>query len=468
MTSVPKPTFGPKGFIAPSEADILAGVKADFNGAFGGDLNPADETPQGQLAVSLAAIIGNSNDIFSALINQVDPSYADGRMQDAIARIYFLTRNPSEPTTVAALIAGLPGTVIPIGALAKSVDGNIFSCSQAGVIGPAGTVTLSFANTAPGPVPLAPTALSVVYRAIPGWDSVTNTAAGILGRDVETRADFEARRAASVALNAAGTLPAIRASVLNVANVVDVYATENNTAGAVTIGGVSIAAHALFVSVAGGLAADVARAIWIKKNPGCGYTGTTTVVVTDNNSGYALPYPTYNVTFTIPSALPIGFVVSIANDATVPDNAVTLIKGAILAAFAGADGGPRARIGGTIFASRFYAGIAQLGPWAQIISITVGSPNSSGAVVTGSITGPTLTVTAVASGAIAVGQTVEGASVLPGTTVLSGSGASWVLSKTQTVASETLTFFVPTLNEVVARIDQIPTAAIDDISVVLV
>ena len=36
MTSVPPPTFGPKGFIAPSEADILAGVQADINAAFGG------------------------------------------------------------------------------------------------------------------------------------------------------------------------------------------------------------------------------------------------------------------------------------------------------------------------------------------------------------------------------------------------------------------------------------------------
>lgn len=374
MTSVPKPTFGPRGFVAPSEADILLGVKNDLNAAFGGNLNPADETPQGQLAVSLAAIIGNANDVYSAIINQVDPAYADGRMQDAIARIYFLQRNPSQPTTVAALISGLPGTIIPIGALAKSADGAIFSCTEAGTIGFGGTVTLTFANTTPGPIPIAPTALNIVYRAIPGWDAITNPASGILGRDVESRADFETRRAASVALNAAGTLPAIRASVLNVPNVVDAYVTENNTGAPVTIGGVVIAAHSLYVAVAGGLAADVARAIWTKKNPGCGYVGTTVETVVDNNSGYALPYPTYDVRFTIPAALPVGIAVTIAADVTVPDNAADLIKNAILAAFVGADGGPRPRIGGTVYASRFYCGIAALGPWAQIVSLLIGAP----------------------------------------------------------------------------------------------
>jgi hypothetical protein len=374
LTSVPKPTFGPRGFVAPSEADILVGVKSDFNAAFGGNLNPADEAPQGQLSVSLAAIIGNANDVYTAIINQVDPAYADGRMQDAIARIYFLTRNPSQPTTVAALISGLPGTIIPIGALAKSADGAIFSCTEEGVIETGGTVTLAFANTTPGPIPIAPGALNIVYRAIPGWDAITNPASGILGRDVESRADFETRRAASVALNAAGTLPSIRAAVLNVPNVVDAYVTENNTGGTVTIGGVAIAAHSLYVAVSGGLAADVARAIWTKKNPGCGYTGTTTVVVTDDNSGYSLPYPTYSVKFTIPDALPVAFAVTIAGGTTVPDNAAALIKGAIMAAFTGADGGPRPRIGGTIYASRFYCGIGALGPWAQIVSLLIGPP----------------------------------------------------------------------------------------------
>ena len=54
-TSVPTATFGPQGFVAPAEADILAGVQADFTTAFGGNLNPALNTPQGQIASSMTA-----------------------------------------------------------------------------------------------------------------------------------------------------------------------------------------------------------------------------------------------------------------------------------------------------------------------------------------------------------------------------------------------------------------------------
>jgi len=57
-SSVPEPTFGENGFVIPSENDVLSGALADINAAFGGGLNLALSTPQGQLASSFAAIIG--------------------------------------------------------------------------------------------------------------------------------------------------------------------------------------------------------------------------------------------------------------------------------------------------------------------------------------------------------------------------------------------------------------------------
>jgi hypothetical protein len=66
------------------------------------------------------------------------------------------------------------------------------------------------------------------------------------------------------------------------------------------------------------------------------------------------------------------------------------------------------------------------------------------AVVTGSIAGTTLTVTAVASGTLGVGQAITGASVLPGTTItalLTGTGGAgtYTVSAPQTVASTSIT-----------------------------
>lgn len=370
--TVPVPTFGPNGFILPLESDILSAVQADIAAVFGGGLNPALDTPQGQLASSFAAIIADCYSQFVALANGVDPSYASGRMQDAIGRIYFIERILPTATVAQCNCVGLSGVVIPVGALAQATDGNIYSCTTGGTIPISGTISLPFTCVNTGPIACPATSLSQIYQTIPGWDSISNPADGILGSVVESRVDFETRRKQSVAINANGTLSAILANVLQVPGVVDAYATENPTGSAVTIGGVSIAANSMYVAVSGGNSLAVATAIWQRKAPGCGYVGNTTVTVTDTNSGYAIPQPTYSVTFQVPTATPIFFLVKIANTASVPSNAATLIQNVIINAFAGGDGGPRARIGSAIYASRFYAGIASLGSWASIISIKIG------------------------------------------------------------------------------------------------
>ncbi|MGL5001660.1 MAG: baseplate J/gp47 family protein, partial [Casimicrobium sp.] len=246
-TSVPAPTLSPTGFVAPRESEILAGVMADLNAAFGGNLNEAQDTPQGQLAVSLAAIIGFNNDRLLQLINQFDPAIADGRAQDALGRIYFIDRTPAEATTVAADCGGAAGTTIPIGSLARTADGTVYAATTGGTIPTSGVLTLQFAATVTGPTPCPAGSLNTIFRAVPGWDTVTNPQAGILGRNVESRAEFEARRAASVAANSIGALGSIRASVLSVPDVLDAFVTENATASPVTVRGVSIAARSLFV-----------------------------------------------------------------------------------------------------------------------------------------------------------------------------------------------------------------------------
>lgn len=382
-TNVPAPTLTPEGFAVPDELTILAGALADFQAAFGGALNPGLYTPQGQLATSIAAIIASNNDQFLALTNQVDPAIADGRMQDAIGRIYFLTRNPPLPTSVAAVLTGAPNTSIPAGSLAQATDGTIYQSLDDVTIASTGTIAAQFQSLNTGPIDCPLNTLTRIYRGIPGWDAINNPAAGVPGRDVETRAEFEQRRSNSVALNAVGVLPAIRAAVLNVPDVLDAYVTENPGAAARSVAGVSLPPHTLYVAVVGGSDADVARAIWSKKNPGCDYYGNTTVTVLDTGSGYSVPYPSYDVTFLRATPLRIYVDVQLASNVGVPADAETRIRAAVAAAFNGQDGGQRARIGATLFASRFYAGIAALGNWVQIVSISVGTaPNPTADRVT--------------------------------------------------------------------------------------
>lgn len=373
-TNVPPVQFTPAGLVVPQESAILTAVRADIDDAFGGGVNPAPETPQGQLASSQAAIVADANAVFAEFVNQVDPDTASGFMQDAIARIYFLDRQPAAPTVVECVCVGNPGTVIPVGAQASDTSGNLYTCLEAGSIPPGGAVTLSFANVADGPIPCPANTLTVIFRSIPGWDTIDNPAPGVLGADVESQAAFAYRRAQSVALNARGSLPSIYAAVFDVADVLDVYATENTTSAVVNVGATNypLAPHSLYVAAVGGLNEAIAKAIWTKKDVGCDYNGNTTVVVQDD-SGYLPPLPTYNVKFERPGPLPIKFAVDIQSDPGLPSNIVDLVKAAIIATFTGADGGTRVRIGSLLLASKFYPGVIRIGPEVSVLSILLGS-----------------------------------------------------------------------------------------------
>ena len=214
-TSVPPIQWTDEGVVLPTDAAILSGVQSDIDTAFGGGVNSGLSTPQGQIASSNAAIIADKNSSIAYVANQVDPQYAEGRFQDAIGRIYFMTRNPSVSTVVIATIGGLPGTYISSGALALDTSGNTYQLLGAVTIGSGGTIPAEFSNLATGPIACPAGTLTQIYQAISGWDSVTNSSDGILGSDVESPQAFELRRQNSVAKNSHGTVDAIFANAFS-------------------------------------------------------------------------------------------------------------------------------------------------------------------------------------------------------------------------------------------------------------
>lgn len=519
-TNVPQIQFTSVGFVAPPGPAVLAGVQLDISAAFGRDLNFAPTTPQGQLASSWGAMIVNANSVFVYYAQQVDPATATGRFQDAIGRLYFMQRKPSEPTALQVSCSG-NGATIPVGALLiNRATGDLFQATQSGTIPPEGAVTLAFASVVPGPVGV-PDEVEI-YQAVPSWDSAT-ILSGVVGKNVEGRAAFEARRAESVAGNSLGPMGAIIGAVAAVPGVLDYYGFNNNTAGTVTVGGVTIGPHSIYVCVAGGAPADVAKAIFSKKGAGAPMTGDTTVTVYDDNPLYVAPIP-YEIKFQVPAPLQVLFKVTIVDGPTVPTNAQTQVQAALLAAFSGnaqaasftgsiagniltvsavdtgalaigqelfdltgsilatttitalgsGTGGPgtysvdlpqtvasepmtsaspasgsaapRARINSALVAIQYVPAIAALGPWAQVAALSIGSANTPDAVVVGHVAGNTLTVTAVISGAILVGDAISDpdSRIVNGTVVTAfgtgtGGVGTYTVNNPQTVAGATFT-----------------------------
>lgn len=375
-TSVPAIQFTPAGVVVPTEADIKAGVYADMNAAFGGNLNPADPTPQGQIITSDTALIGQKNNEVLEIVNGIDPATSSGAMQDGIGKLYNLTRLPATSTAVQVVCSGKTGTTIAIGALVVDVSGNVYSCVQAGVIPVGGNITLPFEAQQTGPIPCPAGAIPLVggiFKTILGWDSATNVVDGVIGSNLEGRADFEFRRQLSVAANGRDTLESIYGAVINAVGVTDVYATENRTSASVIIDGQTLVEHSLYVCAFGGTNQAVGDAIWSKVSAGCNFNGNTSVTVIDD-SGYTPPEPEYIVQFERPADLSIHFAVTAQNLSGTPNSTVeTQIKNAIISAFGGGDGGTRARIASLILATRYVAPIVSNGSLIALLSVFVGT-----------------------------------------------------------------------------------------------
>lgn len=414
-TNVPQIQWTPTGLVVPSEAAILAGVQADINAAFGGNLDPALSTPQGQLATSLAAVIANNYANIVNIVNGVNPALNSGFMQDAIGLIYFVPRQPGTATIVSATIIGLAGATIPKGALAQDTNNNLYECVLGGIIPGSGTIALDFANQVDGPIPCPANTLTRIYQAIPGWDSINNVADGVVGNDIESASSYEYRREQSVAANAHGSAAAIYGAVIDLAGVTDAYVYENTTGSPVFVGSTlfELVAHSVYVGVIGGDPDAIAQAIWTKKDLGCDMNGNTTIVVTDPN--YEFPQPSYNIKFEdcASNTATYDFNVTIVNSASLPSTIEADVAAAIAAQFNGTlPGSRRVRIGSFLLAANFYGPVANCeGPTVpvQVIDITIGSAfTGQGTLVNAS---NVLTITTASTGKLTPGTVVSGTDI---------------------------------------------------------
>jgi len=377
-SNVPSLEITSTGVSVPQSSDVLTGVLSDLNNAFGGNLNiTSPATPQGYLGENLTYYITNNNALIAYLMTQFDPQTAEGRWQDAIARIYFLTRKPPTATTVTCQLIGQPSSTLAAGA--QATDGSYIYELTGNVTFPVGgVIDGNFENLTKGNIPCPANTLNKISTAQFGWDAINNESAGVNGNDVESRYDFEIRREESVAVNSNGTLDAIRGAVFSVADVIDVYAYENPTSSTVSAGvtGYSVLPHSVYIAVVGGIDADIAKAIWTKKSGGCNTNGNTTVTVSDTGSGL-IPAPTYTIKFNRPTPLPIYFLVKIGNSPLLPTDYVAKIKSSMISAFNGDDGNGGVRIGSELYASRFYAGIVNISTNLKLVSVLM-STSSSG------------------------------------------------------------------------------------------
>jgi len=354
-------TVTPEGIKVPQASEIKIALQNIFQSSFGSDLSLDDSTPQGTLINGLTEekLLDNAEILY--LLNQLNPNTNSGIFQDAIGALFGMERKPATHSVVNCECVGLAGTVLngkasgnP--AMVQSTNGDLFECIAGGTIPAGGTITLQFEAVEAGPIPVSSNTLTTIYNMVSGWDTVNNSNAGTTGTEEESRADFEARRKESLALNATGSIGSVYSHVYNVSGVTDVFCYENPTGSSVTYRGITLSPHSAYIcqngaSIINGTAGSgsLAEAIYNSLSAGCNTNGSNTCTYTDTITGVQYSYSYYNSTNT-----KIYIQVNIAY--SISDELKQQVKEAFLKEFNGQSivNNKKISIGDDVYASRFY------------------------------------------------------------------------------------------------------------------
>lgn len=375
--------FNPKiGLVAEDTATIRNRQALAWQRAFAVDpdlppLNTDEETPAGQLIDGETALIAEKDADVLYASNMFNPKTSAGRWQDALAKIYFLDRQIAKPTCVTCQVQGLYGTQIPYGAIVRSQDGYTFINTTSTTIGADGAATIIVRCSEIGAIQVSSHSFKQIVTTVPGWDSVTNIAAGVPGRNEETQFEFEQRRAASVAKNSHGAVASVFGEISNINNVIVCRILENVGSTWKTEYGVQIPPHSIYISVYGGEDADIASAIYHKLDGGCGTAGNTQLIYYPTVADEDQEGATYTYFIQRPTTTATGITVTIRKTPSLPIDIDTKIKNAILENFNGKTAEyNRASMATTLYSSRFYNSVIGTGV-DDLIRVQIAYPKTA-------------------------------------------------------------------------------------------
>lgn len=274
------------GIETATQAELIAQFTSDFQAIYGSDINLASDTPDGQMMMIFIQAVLDLEDLVVQIFNQFDPDNAIGVVLDQRAAIngiqrqqgtYTLT-NVTIVTSQALNLYGLDQTLQPVYTVADNAGNQWQLMVTQNISGP-GTYVLAFRAANPGAVLTVPNTITVPVSIVLGVTSINNpTIYTSLGINEESDAALKIRRQKSVSLASQGYLAGLLAALENITGMVSAFVYENNTS---TTNGDGVPGHSIWVIVSGtAAAADIANAIYTKRNAGCGMFGSTTYTIT--------------------------------------------------------------------------------------------------------------------------------------------------------------------------------------------
>ncbi|WP_186239406.1 baseplate J/gp47 family protein [Burkholderia gladioli] len=295
------PTISAAGISAPTFADIYAWLQSQVQAIYGTDIYIDPDSQDGQLLAVFAQAIADSNSVAIGIYNSFSPSKAVGAALSSNVKINGIEREAPSYSSADLDIGGQAGITISNG-IAKDANNYQWALPASVTIPPAGEITVTATCTTIGAIAAPAGTITQIGTPTRGWQTVTNPSDAAPGAPVESDPALRSRQTVSTALPSQTVLDGIVGAVANLPGVTRYRAYENDTSDTDANG---IPGHRIALVVEGGDATAIANAVAVKKTPGGGTYGTTTIVTTNR---YGMPV---RINFFRPTDAPISAVVSI-------------------------------------------------------------------------------------------------------------------------------------------------------------
>lgn len=274
------------GLTTATQAELIASFTASMQAIYGSDIDISSNTPDGQMMMIFIQAVLDLEDLLVQIYNMFDPDNAIGVILDQRVAINGIERQAGTFTLTdvtltisqALNLYGFDQIDQPIFTVADNA-GNQFQLVSTQTIASPGTYSYSFQAVVPGAVQTIPNTITVPVTIVLGVTSINNPSpATTTGINEETDAALKVRRQMSVSLASQGYLAGLLAALENITGVTGAFIYENTSS---TTNGDGVPGHSIWVIVAGtGADADIANAIYTKRNAGCGMFGATTYIIT--------------------------------------------------------------------------------------------------------------------------------------------------------------------------------------------
>lgn len=272
------PYIDDAGLHVPTYADIRDDLIAQFKAIYGEDIYLGNDSQDYQMISAFALKTYDTMQMLQIVYNNQSTKTAVGTGLSSRVKLNGLRRKTATYSTCVLTLTGVPGTTIPAGIVEDTQGRKWLLPENTRFDGETLEITAQCQDLGAIEAPVG--TIAKISNPQYGWLTATNKVPAIKGRPIETDEELRRRQSISTAIPSQNMVNSTIAGIASVAGVTRYKVYENDTNSTDENG---IPSHSIAAVVEGGLDGAVAEQIYLRKGPGCGTYGTTTIIYTNSD-----------------------------------------------------------------------------------------------------------------------------------------------------------------------------------------